>query len=688
MSTIITRNSANSGSVPSSLIQGELAINVTDGRLFYGSGSGNIVKEFTVSGSGTTNTGSLLTTASFSDPNLTFTKGNGSTFNVDISSLTVISASHALTASYVNPLNQNVIITGSIYIPNNTHSIYFSGSGAPSRLTWNDTDGTLDLGLKGGNVTLQIGQETVARVVNKTGADLLEADFKIVRVRSVAEGGAQGQRLAVVLAQADSEADSATTLGVVTETITNNQEGFITIFGQVKQINTTGAKSYGGLETWVDGDVLYLSPTHAGYLTKVKPVPPQHLVIIGYVEYAHPNNGKIFVKVDNGWEIGELHDVLDLTTSSSYGDLLVKSGSVWVNSKQLTGSYGLTGSLTATSLTGSLQGTSSYALTASYVLNAPDPFPYTGSALITGSLGITGSLIVLQSLDSQNRYLIDINNVNSVEWSNRFALDSLSTTVIDWDNQQLFQGSSGILSANWSSHTLYDNTALQSIDWTNRLLYDISSSIAVDWTNRLLQDSSNVLSIAWDQRVLSDFNNNNAFIWDTPSQNYALGAYAPILTDFLYIEDFAAFTSSLFGGTIEQNLAGEILRAGSIIDAGVSVGNLVYLNTDGIWYKTNQSSQSSSYMLAICTDAIPGKEKVFIEGTIGFVTSSIANMPYVSGSNFYGTPIYISGSNGAMSTQKPTSGIVRVVGHAFYNSTGTPANWLMKFRPSNDWYEI
>ena len=46
MSTIITKNSANSGSIPSSLVQGELAINVTDGRLFYGSGSGNVVKEF------------------------------------------------------------------------------------------------------------------------------------------------------------------------------------------------------------------------------------------------------------------------------------------------------------------------------------------------------------------------------------------------------------------------------------------------------------------------------------------------------------------------------------------------------------------------------------------------------------------------------------------------------------------
>jgi len=102
MGTIITKNSATSGSVPASLIQGELAINVTNGRLFYGSGSGNIVKEFTgsASGGGTINTGSLLTTASFSNPNLTFTKGDGNTFNVNLVSLVPTSASFASTASF------------------------------------------------------------------------------------------------------------------------------------------------------------------------------------------------------------------------------------------------------------------------------------------------------------------------------------------------------------------------------------------------------------------------------------------------------------------------------------------------------------------------------------------------------------------------------------------------------------
>jgi hypothetical protein len=52
MATIIIKNSTGSGIIPSSLQQGELAINTKDGKLFYGSGSGNIVKEFTGSGGG------------------------------------------------------------------------------------------------------------------------------------------------------------------------------------------------------------------------------------------------------------------------------------------------------------------------------------------------------------------------------------------------------------------------------------------------------------------------------------------------------------------------------------------------------------------------------------------------------------------------------------------------------------
>lgn len=171
------------------------------------------------------------------------------------------------------------------------------------QLVWNNTDGTLDLGLKGGAVTLQIGQENIVRVVNKTTPliDLLEANYQAVVIT-----GATGQRLSVKLARADSDINSAGTIGLVTENIAKNQEGFITTVGLVREINTTGALQG---ETWADGDILYLSPTVFGGITNVKPIAPQHLVVIGYVEYAHAVHGKIYVKIDNGYELNELHDV-------------------------------------------------------------------------------------------------------------------------------------------------------------------------------------------------------------------------------------------------------------------------------------------------------------------------------------------------------------------------------------------
>jgi len=193
-------------------------------------------------------------------------------------------------------------------------------------VVWNDTDGTLDLKLKGGNVTLQVGQEQVVRAVNKTATNitLLEANYQAVRVT-----GAQGQRLKVDLALATNDLLSAETIGLVTETIANNQEGFITTSGLVRGINTTGSLQS---ETWADGDIVYLSPTTAGNITNVKPIAPNHLIIIGYVVHAHITQGTIFVKVDNGYELNELHNVL-INGSLANNDALIYESStqLWKN---------------------------------------------------------------------------------------------------------------------------------------------------------------------------------------------------------------------------------------------------------------------------------------------------------------------------------------------------------------------
>ena len=190
-------------------------------------------------------------------------------------------------------------------------------------LVWNDTLGTLNLGLKGGTTISNLGQHIHARVVNKTTplVNLTKAGYEVVIV-----AGATGQRLSVKLARADNDINSAGTLGVVCENIAGNQEGFICSVGQVTNINTTGSLQG---ETWADGDSLYLSGTTFGAITNVKPSAPIHEVRIGYVEYAHAVNGKIYVKIDNGYELDELHNV-SITTPAN-GNFLEYNGTLWVN---------------------------------------------------------------------------------------------------------------------------------------------------------------------------------------------------------------------------------------------------------------------------------------------------------------------------------------------------------------------
>lgn len=191
---------------------------------------------------------------------------------------------------------------------------------------WNNTTGSSETLLKGGSVSLKNGVDLVARVVNKItpNTTLTKAAYQAVRV-----SGAQGQRLAVALAQANNDNNSADTIGIVCETIATNQEGFIQTVGQLEGINTTGSLQG---ETWADGDVLYLSPTTAGALTNIKPTGATgHIVVIGYVEYAHANNGKIYVKVMNGWELDELHNVYITTPANNEVLTYESSTSLWKN---------------------------------------------------------------------------------------------------------------------------------------------------------------------------------------------------------------------------------------------------------------------------------------------------------------------------------------------------------------------
>jgi len=201
-----------------------------------------------------------------------------------------------------------------------------TGTAAVATTRWNDSIGSTETTLKGGSVVLKNGVDLVARVVNKVtpNTTLTKAAYQAVRI-----SGAQGQRLAVAYAQANNDNNSADTIGIVCETIATNQEGFILTVGQLEEINTTGSLQG---ETWADGDVLYLSPTTAGRLTNIKPTGATgHIVVMGYVEYSHAVHGKIYVKIMNGWELDELHNVSITSPANNEGLFYDSADSLWKN---------------------------------------------------------------------------------------------------------------------------------------------------------------------------------------------------------------------------------------------------------------------------------------------------------------------------------------------------------------------
>mgnify|MGYP003347050141 CR=1 FL=1 len=94
----------------------------------------------------------------------------------------------------------------------------------------------------------------------------------------------------------------------------------MTIIGLISEIDTSA---------YTDGAQLYLSGSTAGALTATKPYAPTHLVYVAVVEYAHAIHGKLFVKVQNGYEMDELHNVS--AQSPTNGQVLIynETTSLW-----------------------------------------------------------------------------------------------------------------------------------------------------------------------------------------------------------------------------------------------------------------------------------------------------------------------------------------------------------------------
>lgn len=191
----------------------------------------------------------------------------------------------------------------------------------------------------GADVTLPLATSTDAGLqsaADKAKVDAITVDrasLTVVPVRnnsgsSIAKGtavyvsGSSGTTVTVAPADASAEATAATTLGLAQDTIAHNANGLVVTEGELSGLNTSAL---------TEGQLVFLSET-TGAITSTRPTQPAHGVVLGWcVKQGSGTSGIVYVKVDNGQELSELHDVL--ISSPVHGQVLKYDsvGGVWLN---------------------------------------------------------------------------------------------------------------------------------------------------------------------------------------------------------------------------------------------------------------------------------------------------------------------------------------------------------------------
>ena len=241
------------------------------------------------------------------------------------------------------------------------------------------------------DATNAVNAEDILLYVRNTSGAIIQKG-RVVRVT-----GATGDTPEIALSEPTTDRLSSNTIGLTNEQIAINGFGYVLTSGRLIGVNTNA---------FAPGTNLYLGA--GGTFVDTPATAPNHTVRLGEVLRQNTNNGSIYIKVDNGYELGELHDVL-ISYPSASGDLLQFDGTVWRNAQSLTGTYNFGGTQTFNNIT--VNGTGSFA----YLQQ------------VTGSIKTIGDAFIQLNTDSPTERFGGVKVVDS---------GSLQTGSIIWDSQE------------------------------------------------------------------------------------------------------------------------------------------------------------------------------------------------------------------------------------------------------------
>lgn len=164
-------------------------------------------------------------------------------------------------------------------------------------------------------------------VFNETGSSIPK--FSVIYIN-----GGHGDMPTINLAVASGEATSNKTYGVTATNIDNMQIGSVVVLGSLNGLNTDQFNPTAPAGN-VNGVSLWLSPTTPGGVTTTKPSAPNHAVYVGTIVRTHQNEGIVEVRIQNGYELEELHNVK--INNLQHNDILVynSGNNLWENKNNI-----------------------------------------------------------------------------------------------------------------------------------------------------------------------------------------------------------------------------------------------------------------------------------------------------------------------------------------------------------------
>lgn len=398
----------------------------------------------------------------------------------------------AITGTLSNQTDLQTALDGKFDDPTGTSLQYIDGTGAVQTFP----------------LTLPVLQE----VRNQTGSTLDAGTVVYIN-------GATGNKPTVTKAIATGDSTSAQTLGMVSAAISNNSTGYVVVIGTCSGLDTSA---------FTEGQQLYLSGTTAGGVTTTKPYAPIHLVYVGIVTRSHPTLGTIEVRVQNGYELDEIHDVDALNPSNNDGIFYNSGNSLWEH-KPISTVLGYTPEQPLTFSSPLSRSTNTVSIpvassSANGYLSSTDwsTFNSKGSGTVTSvsalTLGTTGTDVSSTVANGTTTPVITL-NIPTASATNRGALSST-----DWSTFNSKQGALTLTTTGTSGAATLVGSTLNIPQYSGGGGMAIGGSITSATAGSVL--------FAGTSGVLAQDNSN--FFWDNTNKRLGIGTTSPQMPLHIY----------------------------------------------------------------------------------------------------------------------------------------------------------